>query len=744
MASPCHFIDLASPALSPTAPIFPWPNSQQPQQSTQSTPLPQAQPTTQATVTDAPAPLSPSTSKSSNPAWASLIPSASPASADRPTAALVLPSPRNHAASAAVWAKRRGEGIHKGSGFFTSQPTGFFSGLRSNRRGFATSAVLRNSGAGARKDAEPEKESVEQDQSQSDPSRPIAHTDLFKDWSDLISSAPMPTVLPSPAGERLAHRWEQSRKRQRQTLTNREKASFHDMFDLLFSAMKEDKESRRGLRSDYEEEGEDGMVPELPPMEELPGDQDQPGGSRLFSPTPRPSGRTESADYAFTAPPGLALKPTTPSNMRFLDQPSDLDRLYGSLTSFNQRMRAEQALSKKTAEEVDRKNEQLHLCATDLELLRYALDEIFPRPEDHTAPEAYPILLAGLMRLLRVKYGDPSLALAVFAYARGLSVTSYAFGCTTPAYNELLRTRWEGFRNLRATLDALEEMRLNGVACDKETRVIVEMVRREVGQGVSPEAARIVNRMEALVNESLSDQAEKKQTKEPGLALGPRALGTRDGAYSNTEARSNLLQPRRLHPGERWRPASARGKEIGSHSALSGEAAEERRPPHAFRHRHDRPRWDDWKFTKPSLALASDGEGKDVGLNQEAEQWGTPEQDREDGLGFDDIWEERIRNKRHPSGTASATGPVFTEPTRGNEQGKSSLDVFPEGAFKAPTGMASLELGKGVVSRALPEREERGVGVMTSFGEDFGEYDLPENFEEESDWDDGDIKNKEW
>ena len=86
------------------------------------------------------------------------------------------------------------------------------------------------------------------------------------------------------------------------------------------------------------------------------------------------------------------------------------------------------------------------------------------------------------MRTFRDRYADPHLALAIFEHARRLSIASYVFGCTTPAYNELLETRWACFRDLRGIADALEEMRVNGVEPDAATRKIVERLRREVGE----------------------------------------------------------------------------------------------------------------------------------------------------------------------------------------------------------------------------------------------------------------------
>jgi hypothetical protein len=86
------------------------------------------------------------------------------------------------------------------------------------------------------------------------------------------------------------------------------------------------------------------------------------------------------------------------------------------------------------------------------------------------------------MRIFRDKYGDPHLALSMFDHARHLSIPSYVFGCTTPAYNELIETRWRCFRDLKGVHDALEEMTINGIDIDNRTRILIEQLRRQVGE----------------------------------------------------------------------------------------------------------------------------------------------------------------------------------------------------------------------------------------------------------------------
>ena len=148
--------------------------------------------------------------------------------------------------------------------------------------------------------------------------------------------------------------------------------------------------------------------------------------------------------------------------------------------------------------ELDKLKEHLALCSSDHAMLEWAEREVFGAsiraekaareafsagkpPPSHLQPPVYPHLLAALMSTAREKYDDPHLALALFEHARNLSSLSYIFGCTTPAYNELLETRWGSFRDLRGVHAALEEMRANGVSPDSRTRALVDDVRREIG-----------------------------------------------------------------------------------------------------------------------------------------------------------------------------------------------------------------------------------------------------------------------
>ncbi|KAJ7039152.1 hypothetical protein C8F04DRAFT_1392602 [Mycena alexandri] len=171
-----------------------------------------------------------------------------------------------------------------------------------------------------------------------------------------------------------------------------------------------------------------------------------------------------------------------------------MGELFGTIRRHSKRMR----WTAKADEELDRKKDEMDGCKNDRELLDWAMREVFGESQTYLQefkaaqadggelpmlqPPTYPHLIALLMRTFRDTYRDPHLALSMFDYARHLSTSSYVFGCSTSAYNELIATRWNCFRDLKGVHDALEEMSVNGVDMDTKTQELAEKVRQEVGE----------------------------------------------------------------------------------------------------------------------------------------------------------------------------------------------------------------------------------------------------------------------
>ncbi|KAG1846402.1 hypothetical protein DFJ58DRAFT_663789 [Suillus subalutaceus] len=275
-------------------------------------------------------------------------------------------------------------------------------------------------------------------------------------WDHILSDSinDMPPVLPSPVRNPLRAGGVETSGRtraRRQAMTAREVSAFDEMFNMIFDAVSEQKNPSAKLSSST---------------------QDDP--LAVFG--------------------GIGRKP-------FGQAP--VSDLFGKLRRHSKRLK----WTTEADEEFDKKKEEMELCDTDQQLLEWAMREVFGQSQKYeerltpssnasasanTPPQVtsthlelqhptYPYLIAHLMRSFRDKYRDPHLALSIFDYARHLSIPSYVFGCTTPAYNELIETRWSCFRDLRGVHDALEEMRVNGVEPDGRTEKLVETLRREVG-----------------------------------------------------------------------------------------------------------------------------------------------------------------------------------------------------------------------------------------------------------------------
>ncbi|OAX38089.1 hypothetical protein K503DRAFT_718720 [Rhizopogon vinicolor AM-OR11-026] len=299
----------------------------------------------------------------------------------------------------------------------------------------------------------------------------------------------------------------------RQAMTAREISAFDEMFNMIFNAVSEQKNPSAKLSSDD-------------PLSVLGG--------------------------------GIGRKP-------FGQAP--VSDLFGKLRRHSKRLKWTTAAD----EELDKKKEEMELCDTDQQLLEWAMREVFGQsqqyeerarnaiskaeeqsaptstaastsssistfssaststsnsipsqpPQPSTLPElqppTYPFLIAHLMRSFRDKYRDPHLALSIFDYARHLSIPSYVFGCTTPAYNELIETRWSSFRDLKGVHDALLEMRVNGIEPDGRTKKLVERLRREVGARTVWEEESVVGSGEVWgMLERIEGLAVKEQRRKMG------------------------------------------------------------------------------------------------------------------------------------------------------------------------------------------------------------------------------------
>lgn len=164
------------------------------------------------------------------------------------------------------------------------------------------------------------------------------------------------------------------------------------------------------------------------------------------------------------------------------------------------RRRADREEDDNYAEELDEMKEEVTAISTDLELLDWARRRVFssapPSPstasattfsdgmESMTFPKTYPRIIGHIMRVARQSFNNPHLALSFFHYAQTSSPESYLTGCLASAYNELIKTRWECFRDLDGVDQAIREMDANAVSWDLRTQRVVGRIVEEVGKEV--------------------------------------------------------------------------------------------------------------------------------------------------------------------------------------------------------------------------------------------------------------------
>jgi len=166
------------------------------------------------------------------------------------------------------------------------------------------------------------------------------------------------------------------------------------------------------------------------------------------------------------------------------------------------RRRTDREEDDRYTEELDEMKEEVSAISTDLELLDWARRRVFIATSPSTGnadnalsssmdtieplafPKTYPRILAHVMKTARQAFNNPHLSLSFFHYARTSSPESYLVGCLASAYNELIRTRWECFRDLDGVDQAIREMDANAVSWDMKSQLVIGKIVEEVGRDV--------------------------------------------------------------------------------------------------------------------------------------------------------------------------------------------------------------------------------------------------------------------
>ncbi|CAG8607767.1 20088_t:CDS:2 [Dentiscutata erythropus] len=92
----------------------------------------------------------------------------------------------------------------------------------------------------------------------------------------------------------------------------------------------------------------------------------------------------------------------------------------------------------------------------------------------------YATLLKESIALCRTKFNDPYMAFAIFEQVKRRGVISYVLGCNAQVYNELIKTRWDCWRDLYGVGELLNEMLVNGIDFDEGTREVVSDIALKV------------------------------------------------------------------------------------------------------------------------------------------------------------------------------------------------------------------------------------------------------------------------
>lgn len=169
-------------------------------------------------------------------------------------------------------------------------------------------------------------------------------------------------------------------------------------------------------------------------------------------------------------------------------------------------------------------------CQSNFELRQFVVTEIFNHSSSTLAsgptlsdlpvswsstlaiPSYYSSLIATAI-FHSLSLNDPYMALAIFEQAKRRGIESYVAGCTTRVYNTILRARWNYWRDVRGMEGLVEEMMVNGVGFDDDTRRVILEVRREMEKdsedGVvqigewGEEERKALNRMKQMVGKWL-------------------------------------------------------------------------------------------------------------------------------------------------------------------------------------------------------------------------------------------------
>lgn len=242
---------------------------------------------------------------------------------------------------------------------------------------------------------------------------------------------------------------------------------------------------------------------------------------------------------------------------------------------------------------VDRAEERMNMCSTEVELWQWASREIWGydepkhrrelqerkrqeelalkrRPQETASegtPESQPAQLSDeesatedptttapygpstpfyapvlhrLFRQLRDRFKSPQTALCILPIVRGLGPQSLVLGCSSELYSEALQTRWFWLKDVRGTLDTIKEAKSIGLLSRAPTDVVGGgpsrgSATRASGRNKDPVKDQLVKTIQKIQSDVRRSVLSRRANRSEAV---PGSLGSRDDEQSGG-ARSN-------------------------------------------------------------------------------------------------------------------------------------------------------------------------------------------------------------
>jgi hypothetical protein len=107
----------------------------------------------------------------------------------------------------------------------------------------------------------------------------------------------------------------------------------------------------------------------------------------------------------------------------------------------------------------------------------------------------FPSLLLTAIRELRRRFPESNLVFSILPVVKGLGTSSYALFCTTDLYNELMMATWQATADVKAVVDLLQEMEVNGFEFNQTTLALVRRLTRDENRPLRDPVADSYSRM---------------------------------------------------------------------------------------------------------------------------------------------------------------------------------------------------------------------------------------------------------